>query len=258
MEKKSQSPSPHSDQEDEQEYDDNDDNDNDNEFNGSEIAIGRTVTASTVTTFPFYDDSDSEDDSDKQKTWNIFSKFTLSKYRRNKKKYKKKYGTYPKSIIRKTKRSSTDPILLPCFMKIIYLFFGGVIFKFILATLATNNIKTITGDYDDEIVITVLNCIVSFLDTILWYSLAFLLIQKSSSKRAFWRAFIWGFLFAILLCGLYGWAYSNGEPHAWNISAALLLTYYALRVLVCVVLIGFMYTRRRMISAFIICLSSDF
>eukprot|EP01083_Nonionella_stella_P106385 306918_1 len=196
----------------------------------------------TIQTF-FYDDSTCSTISKKGK-WNICAKFTLFTYRRNKKKYKKKYGTYPQSIVKKAKKSAKDPILLPCFMKLIYLFLGGVTFKFIISSLASNNLPGVHPFYDNRNGFIILNCVVSWLDTVLWYSLAFLLIQKSSSKRAFIRAIFWGFLFALVLCAIYGFAYSLGEPIAWNLSSILLLIYYGSRVWVCIVLIAFMYIRR--------------
>eukprot|EP01083_Nonionella_stella_P120742 362087_1 len=121
-------------------------------------------------------------------------------------------------------------------MKLIYLFFGGVIFKFIISSLASNNLPGVHPFYNNNNGIAVLNCVVSWLDNVLWYSLVFLLIQKSSSKRAFIRAILWG-------CGV---AYCLGEAIAWNLGSVLLLVYYGSRLWVCIVLIAFIYIRRCM------------
>lgn len=120
-----------------------------------------------------------------------------------------------------------------------------MLFKFILASLATNNIRSISLPLRDRhSIVAVLNGVVSFLDNMLWNSLAFLLIQKSSSRRAYVRAFVPGFIFASILCIFYGYAFTMGEPEAWNLSAILLLIYYGARTLISVVLVIFMWMKR--------------
>lgn len=142
--------------------------------------------------------------------------------------------------------SSSNVILLPVFVKIIYIYFAEVSFKFVLALMAVNKVNSFYDKYENEWLLILLNSFVVFLDVVLWYSLIFLLMQKSSSINAFIRAVIFGLIWAVILSVIYGIAYSGGEPINFNKSTIALLAYYSLRILLCLVFIAIMFHNRRM------------